>query len=97
MAKLLPHLSQELENALIRATELANDGYPHELHNIFHTHDAITDDDIATIQDELAVAKLDGRSDLDYDAHIAEQMEMHNEQLDTEESERAERYAVGEG
>lgn len=54
MARLLPHLTQELENELLRAVEASNDGYPHHLRDMQVAYESITEQDIDTVSDAIA-------------------------------------------
>jgi hypothetical protein len=64
MARLLPHLTRELENELIAAVQESNDGYPHHLEALRNgplTGDLITDEDIDDVSDALWEGEQEGR------------------------------------
>lgn len=54
-ARLLPHLTLELETELISAVRESNDGYPHHLRDMQVWYEAITEQDIDAVSDALFV------------------------------------------
>lgn len=61
MARLLSHLTRELENEFIAAVEESNDGYPHHLHDMMAWYDCLTDADVDAASNALWEGAQEGR------------------------------------
>jgi hypothetical protein len=101
MARLLTHLTRELESEVVRAVEESNDGYPQHLDDLRASYEQITDEDIDAVSEALWEGQCEGRDcgreEAQWDAHVAAQQRMHDEQLDGEAEEAEYRAYEREG
>jgi len=61
VARLLPHLTRELESELIRAVEESTDGYPQHLNDMRGWYESITEQDVDDVSQALWEGRQDGR------------------------------------
>jgi hypothetical protein len=72
MAKLLSHLTQELESELSRAIKASNEGYPQHLNDMRDSYESITDEDVDVISEALWEGQQDGRQAKERDDSAAD-------------------------
>lgn len=53
MARLLPHITMQLEDEITDAVRESNDGYPQHLNDLRDWYDFLTDEDIGIVADSF--------------------------------------------